>query len=59
MKELIELLERRMDEVALAILGGGMKKEEYDLAINTRVAYASVIDMIKEMAYLEDDDDDE
>jgi len=48
-----------MDEVALAILGGGMKKEEYDLAINTRVAYASVIDMIKEMAYLEDDDDDE
>ncbi len=59
MKELIELLERRMDEVALAILEGGMKKEEYDLAINTRTVYGSVVDMIKEMAYLEDDDDDE
>ena len=59
MRELIELLERRMDEIALAILGGGMKIEEYDLAINTRTVYGSVIDMIKEMSYLEDDDDDE
>lgn len=59
MSELIALLERRMDEIALAILGGGMRKEEYDLAINTRTAYGSVIDMIKETEYLEDDDDDE
>lgn len=59
MKELIELLERRMDDAALAILGGRMTKEEYDIAINTRTIYGSVIDMIKEMAYLEDDDDDE
>ena len=59
MKELIALLERRMDEVALAILEGGMKKEEYDIAIHTRTVYGSVIDMIKEVAYLEDDGDDE
>lgn len=48
-----------MDETALAILGGGMTKDEYDLAINTRAVYGSVIDMIKEMSYLEDDDEDE
>lgn len=59
MKELIELLERRMDETALAILGGRMTKEEYDLAINTRAVFGSVIDMIKEVSYLEDDDEDE
>lgn len=48
-----------MDEIALAILGGRMSKEEYDIAINTRTVYGSVIDMIKDMAYLEDEEDDD
>ncbi len=58
MNALMELIERHIDEVNLSILTGGMTKEEYDIAINTRFVYLSVIDMIKDVTQYDEDEND-